>query len=161
MRDLKDCSREDLIRIIAKMQSGIGEFFNSNTGYDNETCELLNSIGLQAIEECDTIGWKSEEKPKLEWQENPPEKLMTWDEATQYADSLNTMSEYGWRLPTKEELKNAYVNDLEGFDSTDYWSSSTYAQDTTNAWYVDFDDGGVYDYSKASDSYVRCVREVK
>lgn len=58
MKDLKDCSREDLIRVIAKMTDGIGKFSNYNTGYDDETCDMLNLIGSQAIKECDTIGWK-------------------------------------------------------------------------------------------------------
>lgn len=58
MKDLKDCSREDLIRVIAKMKDGIGSFSNYNTGYHDNICELLNHIGSQAIEECDTIGWK-------------------------------------------------------------------------------------------------------
>lgn len=57
MKDLKDCSRDDLIRIIATMKDGI-DFSNYNTGLDEETCELLNRIGSQAIEECDIIGWK-------------------------------------------------------------------------------------------------------
>lgn len=67
MKDLKDCSREDLIRVIAKMTDSVGKFSNYNTGYDEETCELLNSIGSQAIKECETIGCNIEEKPKLEW----------------------------------------------------------------------------------------------
>ena len=58
MKDLKDCSKDDLIRVIATMKDGIGNFSNYNTGYDDEVCKLLNQIGSQAIEECDTIGWK-------------------------------------------------------------------------------------------------------
>lgn len=55
MIDLKDCSRENLIRIIAKMKNEVGHFRVYRS--DDETCELLNSIGSQAIKECDTIGW--------------------------------------------------------------------------------------------------------
>lgn len=57
MKDLKDCSREDLIRIIATIKDGI-DFSNYNTGLDDETCGMLNHIGSQAIEECGIIGWK-------------------------------------------------------------------------------------------------------
>lgn len=60
--ELKDCSRENLIRVIAKITDSVGKFSNYNTGYDEETCELLNSIGSQAIKECDTIGWNIEKK---------------------------------------------------------------------------------------------------
>lgn len=31
---------------------------NYNTGLDDETCDMLNRIGSQAIKECDSIGWK-------------------------------------------------------------------------------------------------------
>ena len=142
MKDLKDCSREDLIRIIATIKDGI---------------ELLNRIGSQAIKECDTIGWKIEEKPKLEWQENLPEKPMTWHEAVEYAKSLGD----GWRLPTKEELEKAYVGKVEGFKSDGYWSLSVAHLDTLNAWYVDFSDGVGHYYYKAGGVFVRCIREVK
>lgn len=64
MINLKDCSRENLIRVIAKMTDSVGKFSNYNTGYDDETCVLLNSIGFQAIKECDSIGWNIKEKPK-------------------------------------------------------------------------------------------------
>lgn len=58
MIHLKDCSKENLIRVIAKMTDSVGKFSNYNTGYDDETCDLLNSIGSQAIKECETIGWE-------------------------------------------------------------------------------------------------------
>lgn len=98
-----------------------------------------------------------EETIKLEWQDNPPEKPMSWHDAMEYARTLG----YGWRLPTKEELKDAYYNKLEGFQSSNYWSSSMYAQDTNNAWYVDFYNGGVYNFYKTYYYYVRCLRDVK
>ena len=43
---------------------------------------------------------------KLKWQENSPQKQMTWHEADKYAKSLGN----GWRLPTIDELKRAYDN---------------------------------------------------
>jgi hypothetical protein len=39
-----------------------------------------------------------------------------------------------------------------------YWSSSSYAGGSSNAWYVDFDDGYVYYVGKSYTYYVRCVR---
>ena len=82
---------------------------------------------------------------------------MTWDEAMEYAKSLGD----GWRLPSKEELKEAYDNKIEGFKSGYYWSSSTYVKSTTNAWGVGLFNGSVNSYSKANGYYVRCVREIK
>lgn len=80
---------------------------------------------------------------------------MIWDGDNDYAKSLGK----GWRLPTRNELLDVYDNDVKGFLGRSYWSSSTYAQNTNGAWYVDFDDGGVYYSGKASHRYVRCVRD--
>lgn len=93
----------------------------------------------------------------IEWQSNSPVKRMTWYEAIDYAKSLGD----GWRLPIRSELIDAYDNNVEGFNGSYYWSSSTYAQNTNNAWLVDFDDGFVYYNDKTYNYCVRCVREVK
>lgn len=93
----------------------------------------------------------------IEWQNNPPQEYMTWYEAVDYAESLSD----GWRLPTRGELIDAYDCSVRGFMSGVYWSSSTYAHDNNNAWYVFFYNG-VVDYSDTTNNYyVRCVREVK
>jgi hypothetical protein len=93
----------------------------------------------------------------IEWQNNPPQEYMTWYEAVDYAESLGD----GWRLPTRGELIDAYDSSVIGFMSGVYWSSSTYAHDNNNAWYV-FLYNGVVDYSDTTNNYyVRCVREVK
>lgn len=44
------------------MKNEVGHFSSSSMERDDETCVLLNSIGFQAIEECDTIGWNIENK---------------------------------------------------------------------------------------------------
>ena len=92
---------------------------------------------------------------KEEWEQNPPSNRMTWDEAMKYAESLGVE----WRLPTKEELKHAYDNNLECFSSSNYWSSSTYAKLTNFAWNVNFKYGLVNFYNKTLNFYVRCVRD--
>jgi hypothetical protein len=38
------------------------------------------------------------------------------------------------------------------------WSSSSYAYDTSRAWHVNFDIGGVVSYYKVGTYDVRCVR---
>jgi hypothetical protein len=94
---------------------------------------------------------------KLEWQEDIPQKRMTWYEAIEYAKSLGD----GWRLPTRGELCDAYDSFVDGFKKNNYWSSSTLAQSTNHAWNVDFNNGLV-NYDDKSDYYyyVRCVREI-
>jgi len=46
----------------------------------------------------------------------------------------------------------------EGDVSSNYWSSSTYANNTTNAWNVNFNDGNVNANNKTNNNYVRAVR---
>lgn len=94
---------------------------------------------------------------ELEWEQNSSSNLMNWYEANEYAKSLGV----GWGLPTIDELKEAYDNKVEGFQSGYYWSSSTYAYNTNNAWYFGFYYGDVYDGIKTYNYHVRCVREVK
>ena len=100
-------------------------------------------------------------KPKLEWEENPPSNPISWHEAIKYAESLNTMSEGGWRLPTKIELIYAYAKQIEGFQPAYYWSSSKHSQSNDSAWSVYFVYGYFDLYNKLYNLHVRCVREVK
>jgi hypothetical protein len=93
----------------------------------------------------------------IEWQQNPSEKLITWHDAVDYVKSLGD----GWRLPTRDELIDAYDISVRGFMSYYYWSSSTYAQGTNNAWVVHLYNGKVLNSGKTYYYYVRCVREVK
>jgi len=41
--------------------------------------------------------------------------------------------------------------------ANNYWSSSTYVPNTTNAWNVNFNDGSVNNNNKTNSNYVRCV----
>lgn len=100
---------------------------------------------------------KVEEKPKLEWQENISKESMTWGEAMGYAKSLGD----GWRLPTIEELKEAYDNKLEGFAHYNYWSSSINACNIYSACSVNLSNGSMIVTRKDINLLVRCVREVK
>jgi hypothetical protein len=72
-----------------------------------------------------------------------------------------------WRLPSRYELEtltdygtsNPSING-GAFPATvvsPYWSSTTYAPATTNAWFVSFNDGGINNNSKTLNSPVRCV----
>ncbi len=73
-----------------------------------------------------------------------------------------------WRLPTILELltlvdytKHNPASSDPGIDSDGYWSSTTYASDTSYAWYVHFYRGSTYDYHKTNTNSVRCVRDTK
>jgi hypothetical protein len=97
-----------------------------------------------------------------------------WSDGKSFCGGL-TLGDYGdWRLPTIKELQGlvnygiAYpgptIDDL--FQETVatygsyYWSSSSYAGDTSKAWNICFWDGGNFSDYKTEDEfgYVRCVR---
>lgn len=92
----------------------------------------------------------------------------TWEAAISYCEGLSLGGFTDWRLPNVKELKS--IADMTTFNpainatyfpntiSSDYWSSTTYAGSTTDAWLVTFDFGFTSDDIKASTYYVRCVR---
>jgi len=104
----------------------------------------------------------------LMWQKEDDGVERTWEEAQEYTKQLNLAGYTDWRLPTIEELISIVKYNLfapaidttyfPNIKSSNYWSSTTYADYTNFAWYVNFFNGHVdYDY-KSSSYYVRCVR---
>lgn len=105
----------------------------------------------------------------LVWEKSPDTTQRTWSDAVAYAYNKNVGGRKGWRLPTVEELaslvdpkrSNPALPSGHPFtkvQSDSYWSSTTYAGNTSNAWDVDFNDGGVNGADKSYDNYVWCVR---
>lgn len=94
-------------------------------------------------------------------------KVLYWSNAIAYCENLVLGGYSDWRLPNINELKSirdmsrsspaidtAFVN-----TATDgYWSSTSYAADTTHAWDVYFYHGDVNYNDKGVSNYVRCVR---
>lgn len=58
------------------------------------------------------------------------ERKLTWDDAIEYCQSI------GWRLPTKDELKQIQINDnqkqVSEFRRGYYWASTVVQDDTYN-----------------------------
>jgi hypothetical protein len=95
----------------------------------------------------------------------------TWTNAITYCSGLNNLpasSPRTWRLPHVNELKtivdttkaSGATIDTTAFPATAagfYWSSTTYAPNTTLAWYVVFSLGNVFSNLKTTNYYVRCV----
>jgi hypothetical protein len=86
-----------------------------------------------------------------------------------YCEGLSHAGHGDWRLPNAKELES--ITDetvcLPAIDttyflntniSTDYWSSTTYANYSSYAWIVDFGGGGLASADKPLYRYVRCVR---
>src|SRR3989338_8403686 len=97
----------------------------------------------------------------LMWSKNAnlPNGYMTWQNALNYIASLNSgsgLADYhDWRLPNKKELQSLIDysnhepalptgNPFTNVQSDYYWSSSTYADSTYYAWFVDMYDGYMY-----------------
>ena len=88
----------------------------------------------------------------------------------EYADYLCAQSRVGgfsdWRLPTLGELEFIYKNKdiIGGFESSEYWSSTTYGQNAHYLYYfytIDFKDGYTYHSLETSTLNVRAVRTIQ
>ena len=101
----------------------------------------------------------------LMWSE-VAEDEMTWDEAMDYVKKLKEGGYKDWRLPTNKELVNIF-NYQKGRPEIDFrytsnfWSSTEYSSDATNAWYVYLNRGHTGNSTKTNTNAVRCVRRVK
>lgn len=92
---------------------------------------------------------------------------VTWQQALDFANSLQLCGFDDWRLPNRKELSslvnynlanNATVLNTLGFSGVEanylYWSSSSYASSAVNAWIVDMRNGGVSHITKSDNTYI-------
>lgn len=103
----------------------------------------------------------------LLWQKQDDATMRTWTDAGTYCTNLS-LAGTGWRLPTDLELMaiidygeySPSINTtyFPNTQSSAYWSSTTLAYGTSNAWIVHFYNGGSDYYSKTTSIYARCVR---
>ncbi|MGI6395341.1 MAG: DUF1566 domain-containing protein [bacterium] len=101
---------------------------------------------------------------------DPAGSTCQWQDAVDYCNGLSYGGHSDWRLPTRKELvtlpdygKYEPAIDTDVFPDTpfDYyfWSSSSIAANTDNAWHVRFNNGYVSSVrTKTNDYYARCVR---
>jgi hypothetical protein len=108
------------------------------------------------------------------WQRSTDDQGYAWEEAQGYCAGQAIGGQSGWRLPAIEELMT--IIDYERYDPAlsknvwqnprpfNYWSSTSWASATGNAWLVkfygsqDLQSGGVHGHGKFYGDYVRCVR---
>ncbi len=90
---------------------------------------------------------------KLEWGKTCDKKL-NWEEAKKWCEEQGE----GWRLPTRQELLEAYEQKMSGFTANGYWSSTGHS--SSYAWYQGFGGGNQLTSYKNSDLYVRCIRSI-
>ena len=107
----------------------------------------------------------------LMWQDNSDasdtNSKKTWQSAISYCENLTLGGYNDWHLPNFNELyylanKDKYNPAIDdGFKyvvRSYYWSSTTFASNTSYAWYISFGSGYSYDKPKTGSEYVRCVR---
>jgi hypothetical protein len=104
----------------------------------------------------------------LMWQQGE-DTPMSWEAALSHCTRLSLGGHSDWRLPNIKELESS-TDDTQYDPSIDtvffpgaqpsyYWSSTTNARSTNNAWYLNFKYGSVGGRGNKLNSYnVRCVR---
>ena len=108
----------------------------------------------------------------LVWQVESP-GIMNWAEAMGYANSLLLGGYHDWRLPEASELETlldrsglldadryrpSMRREIPFRDALAYWSSTTFGENTKNAWIVMFEGAYILSYNKRNRYHVRCVR---
>jgi hypothetical protein len=81
---------------------------------------------------------------------------MNWAEAKKACEALGE----GWRLPSKDELNSMYINrnEIGGFTTVAYWSSTEAIPAIRVAWMQYFSYGSRLTDDKTNKCYVRAVR---
>jgi hypothetical protein len=80
-----------------------------------------------------------------------------WRTAAELCGSLHLANHQDWRLPTIEELRTL-INYKKHMLASFYWSSTTYADNNSAAWGMNFTCGYDYGQLKSSNRYFRAVR---
>ena len=116
-------------------------------------------------------GTVTDDNTGLMWQKEDDDTRRNWEAAISYCEDNLSLGGYtDWRLPNIKELES--ITDYTLYDPaidtnffpgtySRYWSSTTYAYNSSYAWKVTSSLGSVsYDGKMADDFYyVRCVRE--
>jgi hypothetical protein len=99
------------------------------------------------------------------WTKDANRGLMNWSDAVTYCNNLDYAGYTDWRLPNVNELEsliNAENNNPalpsdHPFTNVGaggrYWSSSTFAADTSKAWIVDMGNGNLFVSDKLFGSF--------
>jgi len=130
---------------------------------DPSRFKVLSAFGGHAVLDNET---------GLVWQQSPSTSTFKWLNAQNHCNRLIIDGRLGWRLPTLQELASLvdptqqFVsipngNPFSNVQGSGYWSATTDAGNTANAWHVDFSNlfGGVHSDDKGTfNFFVWCVR---
>jgi len=122
------------------------------------------------------LRWKDEETGLI-WQKKIETKVYNWNDAKNYCSHLTLAGYSNWKLPNREEfnsirIKNSYKNSQSYSGKTYikksllismimkyewFWSATEDNDDSSLAWFVNFDGDFGYYGNKSFGRYVRCV----
>lgn len=131
------------------------------------TCALLLTTAVWAGGYTASNGTVTDNGTGLIWQQQDDGQTRTWEGAIAYCEGLSLANQTDWRLPNIKELESITDDSrhdpaidpiFTGTQLSDYWSSTTYADNSGYAWDVYFGTGNVYSNGKGNGDYVRCVR---
>jgi hypothetical protein len=105
----------------------------------------------------------------LEWMQATAPGTYSWQQALDYADDLNDNNTFGyddWRVPSIEDLSSIVdagrydpaIEPVFSAEDSAYWSSTSIAINTGNAWGVGFANGQMSGYGKSGRNLVRATR---
>ncbi|MBT6176837.1 MAG: DUF1566 domain-containing protein [Deltaproteobacteria bacterium] len=133
----------------------------SMVGFDAMAVEKPGAYKISGSEGKEIV---SDEGSKLDWQKTF-EKALNWTQATDHCGSLGLGGNKDWRLPTRKELMtivkyrlNNPASDFPEMPAVYFWSASTSSESEGFAWGINFRNGSLNNYDKASTQYTRCVR---
>ncbi|MEY3014110.1 MAG: hypothetical protein RIT45_2845 [Pseudomonadota bacterium] len=123
-----------------------------------------------------TYDWSADDavlvdsKTGLMWQRHVEDKTFHWEGAKLYCDGLSLAGYDDWLLPHKDDLLSIVLLttstpaiDAVAFPKTPakpFWTRTLYApRAQTDAWGVDFEDGGEGYAAFVEQHYARCVRQ--
>ncbi len=113
---------------------------------------------LPAVRSEAKLGVRMTAQHELNFEVYPQDLIgyFTWGEAVKLVEELGK----GWRMPTKDELNQMYLErkEIGGFEADYYWSSSEYNDEY--AWYQLFISGAQRSDYKAYRYMVRPVRDI-
>ena len=115
-----------------------------------------------------TDGTISDLVTALTWQQEDDNNTRNHADAIAYCQNLTLAGKNNWRLPNVKELTSIvdfhvlapsidraiFLNTAASY----YWSASSVASNSSNAWVVYFLNGVAFSGNKTSNYYVRCVR---
>lgn len=149
-----------LYTLVTYPNAVVNSRFTQGTGVEQD-CMIDNLTGLMWSKNGNLFGGKN-------WNEALPAVVAMNNSGS--APHYNLCGHKDWHLPTVNELSSlvnysqaspaAWLNNQEfnSIQSSVYWSSTSDASDTNNAWYVNFRGGDVDVVSKDRDRYVWPVR---